>query len=280
MRGNGGREKIIYGLLSLACFCLLLGLTGRELLREPERKDVSVVLFGDSILGECRDETSVGCKLQELAGVQVYNGAMGGTSFGYLDRGMRLGHTKDCMSMASLSASVRAGDYSVQRSARIRESYTEYFPETIQGLSQIDFAYVETVFIQYGMNDYHGGSPLVNEEDAYDEYTFTGAIRRSVRNLRTAYPHLRIILVTPTYSWYLPRELTCEEYNPGGGILERYVEAEISLAAELGVEIVDVYHDFYPHESWEDWEIYTRDGLHPNEAGRELLAGTLAACLE
>jgi len=50
------------------------------------------------------------------------------------------------------------------------------------------------------------------------------------------------------------------------------VNAEIAAAEELGIEIIDIYHDLYPHEEWEDWMLYSVDGLHPNEAGRVLLA--------
>ena len=32
--------------------------------------------------------------------------------------------------------------------------------------------------------------------------------------------------------------------------------------------------------NWEDWELYTKDGLHPNEAGRALIAGQIADYLK
>lgn len=276
MNGRKRLERIAYGAVALVCFGLLVWFTWLKQAPAPWRQDVRVVIFGDSIMGECRDETSVSVKLQELLGVPVYNSALGGTCFGRIDSEMRLGYTKDCLNMVALATAIQTGDFGVQTSTRIRENATEYFPDTIEGLTEIDFDAVEVVFVGFGLNDYHAGARLFNEEDPYDEYTFAGAIRSSVRTLRESYPHLRIILVTPTYTWYTYQELTCEEYNPGGGTMDLYVDTELQVAEELGVEIIDVYHDFYPHETWEDWNLYSRDGLHPNEAGRALLAQTLA----
>ena len=71
-------------------------------------------------------------------------------------------------------------------------------------------------------------------------------------------------------------EQTCDEIDYGGGTLSDYVEAEIRLAQELDLEIVDLYYDVYSRENWEDWEAYTVDGIHPNEAAREMLAQRIA----
>ena len=73
---------------------------------------------------------------------------------------------------------------------------------------------------------------------------------------------------------------TCETEDFGGGPLEDYVNAEIALARELDLEVIDLYHDFFPHEEWEDWRLYSKDGLHPNEAGREKIVLEIAEYLK
>ena len=143
-------------------------------------------------------------------------------------------------------------------------------------LGQIDFDQVKILFIGSGLNDYHSGTPIESTSDPYDEYTYCGAIRSIVKELREAYPELRIIFITPPYTWYTDPELTCEEYDLGGGVLEDYVNAEIGLCEALNVEVIDIYHDYYPHDTWDDLYLYTDDGLHPNEAGREKIAQTIA----
>ena len=71
----------------------------------------------------------------------------------------------------------------------------------------------------------------------------------------------------------------CEQYNLSG-ILEEYVNKEIEVAEECGVEVLDIYHDFYPHEQWEDYTLYTLDGLHPNDDGRKMIAERIAEYLK
>lgn len=275
-----GRQTILYGICAFLAFTVLFAVTFRRGRESIEGQQAEIVVFGDSVFGLFRDETSISARLQTLTGKTVYNAAFGGTGVARQAGDRRLDYGKGSLSLAGLARSVWAGDFSVQQSVRIRESNTAYFPEVIAGLAQIDFTKVDTILIQQGINDYHGGVPIDDPEDPFDEYTFLGALRSSVYSLRKANPDLRIILLTPTYTWYCVTGLTCEESDQGGGILEDYVAAELQAARELGVEILDLYHDLYPHESWEDWELYTFDGVHPNEKGREKLARWIAEVLE
>ena len=268
--------KVLYGIISLFLFLLLFGLTFRSRGASGEKTEAQIVMFGDSVYALVRDETAVSARLQELTGKTVYNAALGGTGAARRREDRRLDYAKGSLSLAGLTKAVWAGDFGVQRTARVRESNTEYYPEVIDGLAAVDFTQVETVLMQQGINDYHAGVPIDNQQDPYSEYTFLGAIRSSVYAMRKVNPDVRIILVTPTYAWYVNSGQTGEEADYGGGILTDYVEAELEAARELNVEILDLYHDFYPHEKWEDWELYTQDGIHPNQAGREKMAVRLA----
>lgn len=276
IKQSSKKLTIIYSVVALLVFGILFAVTYGA--GEKEETSVRIVMMGDSVLGECRDETSVVSRLSALLGENIFNGALGGTGMSHLDREKRLASINESLSMVSFSKSIASEDFSVQQTARIRESMSFYFNETIDELAKIDFDTVDILIIEHGVNDYHAGIPIYNEEDPYDSYTFTGAIRSTVELIREKYPDMRIILITPTYTWYPNHdspEMTCEEYNLGGGVLEEYVNAEIALAESLGVEVIDNYHDLYSHDEWSDWERYTNDGLHPNEAGRELIAQKL-----
>lgn len=248
-----------------------------------EETKARVMVMGDSIFGESRDETSVSACLGDALGEYVFNGSLGGTTMARIDTNGDLGYTKDCLSMQAYALSIATKDFGPQQTVFAREAATEYFSVAINMIETVDFDNLEVLFIEHGINDYHAGVPIENPKDAYDVYSFTGAIRSTIATLKKAYPDLNIVLVTPTYSWYFTdttKQITCEEYNLGGGVLEEYVNAELEVAKEMGVDVIDHYHDFYPHERKEDWKIYTRDGLHPNEAGRKLIAASLYQYLQ
>ena len=280
MKKVWNKNTIPYAIASIVLFAVLFCFTFPGRKDEAKRQAVQLVTFGDSVFGEVRDETAIPAQLSELLGISCYNAAFGGTRMARADLEHRLDYAKDSLCMVGLMKSLRADDFSVQQTVRIRESNTEYFEETVDGLAAIDFSKVELILIQHGLNDYYSGTAISNTDDPYDEYTFTGALRTSLSILKEKYPEIRIAIVTPTYTWYLQEGLTCEELDMGYGFMEDYVTAELEVAEEFGLEVIDLYHDFLPHEKWEDWELYTRDGLHPNEAGRRLIAERIAEELQ
>lgn len=268
-------SRIILYCVSVAVLVCLFLLTFHNRADRLERQQVQVVALGDSVFGLVRDDTAIPAQLERMLGKSVFNGAFGGTCISRIDGERRLTNAMDALSLAGLTKAMAADDFGVQQTVRTRESSTDYFADTVDGLEKIDFSSVEMVIIMHGINDFYAGVPIYNEEDPLDEYSFTGALRSSLLALRQANPNMRILLVTPTFTWHLQSSLTCEEFDGGYGVQEDYVRAEAEVAEELGVELLDVYHGLFPHEKWEDWELYTFDGLHPNEAGRELLSNII-----
>lgn len=241
--------------------------------QEPYR----IVCLGDSIIGNERGDTSITALMADALGEPVYNGAFGGTTMTCRFGENRAAVTADCLSLAQLSQAIALQDFSVQNASVTSCSPMEYFPESMYGFQRIDFDEVEILVIEHGVNDYLAGVPLDNKQDPYDVYSFGGALRYSLEQLMGSYPDMRILLVTPTFCWYKFTEQDCTQIDFGHGILEDYVELELYIAQEYGVEILDNYHNsaIQPGESYEEWQVYTVDGVHLNEVGRELIAGRI-----
>lgn len=275
---NGRRRIDSYFLAAVPVFFLIgafifyFGYYRSSHAKETSRTEYPIVIFGDSIIGQCRDETSVSGLLNSMLDEPVFNAAFGGTCMAAHDQDISTNYTMEMLNMVSISKAIAADDFGVQQTVHSKREITFYFGDTVDELEYVDFQSAEVMILAFGINDYHAGTPLDNDSNPYDESTYGGALRSVIATMRKCCPELRIVLVTPTYAWYRSNGLTCEEYDTGGHFLEEYVNKELSVAEEMDVEVIDLYHDLYPHETWEDWKIYTEDGLHPNVEGRRMIA--------
>lgn len=275
------REKIIYGICGAFLFLVLLPYlldSGREANTQAE-----VLFLGDSIVGQYRDETSIPALVARQLDVTVANGAFGGTTMSLQNRENRDAYYWDGLSFSQIARAIAAQDFGLQQTIRTKDYVTRDFGGIVDELDILDLSSVQTVIISYGMNDYTTGSPIRNEEDPEDPYTMEGAMRLGIRYLQQSFPQVRIIIISPTYCWLVNTQGitndTCETSDFGGGYMEDYVEAQRRVAQECGVEYVDLYHGYYPHEEYMDWPLYTDDGIHPNEKGRQKIADTLTELL-
>lgn len=276
------KQKIVYGV----CGILLMFALFPLLFRSDRQADtrVQVLFLGDSIIGQYRDETSIPALVASRMGVSVFNGDFGGTTMSRQNRESRDAYYWDGLSFAQLAKAVAVQDFGGQQTIRTKNYVTMNFGDIVDELDGLDFSSVEILVVSYGMNDYTTGSPICDPENTENVNTMVGAMRTGIRFLRQSYPTLRIVFVSPTYCWLLDSVSgaidDCEHRDFGGGYLEEYVEAQRSVAQECGVEFLDLYHDYYPHEKPQDWWLYTEDGIHPNEDGRQKIAETLADYLQ
>lgn len=248
-----------------------------------------IVVLGDSIVGNpVEDGATFPELLEEKLGVPVLNGGLGGTSMAmYYDK-MWSSMANTEWSMVKLAEAIAYDDWKSQKATMAyAESYSEvnnqaldYFTETMERLSNVDFSQVKLLVIEHGSNDYNAGRAVDNPEDPYDAATFGGALRKTLKLLQEAYPDMRILLVSPIYcALGENNNRKCYDTQYGsGGFLQEYVELEKEIAAEFGVEWLDAYHK---SGIWEENATeYLLDYLHPNAKGHELLSDFLAEYLQ
>lgn len=278
---SGKKQKFIYGICGVFIMLALL-----PFLLDSEREtdtQAQILFLGDSILGQYRDETSIPALVGEMLDTEVFNGAFGGTTMSLQNRDYRDAYYWDGLSFSRLTRAIAAQDFGLQQTIRTKDYVTMDFRDIVDELDRLDLTSVQTVVISYGMNDYTTGSPIGGENSTEDPYTMEGAMRTGIKYLQRSYPQIRIIFISPTYCWFIntlgTTNETCETNDYGGGYLEEYVEAQRRVAGECGVEFVDLYHAYYPHEEYDNWSLYTNDGIHPSEAGRQKIAETLAKWL-
>lgn len=268
--------KCIAFILALGVFCVLF-FWSKDFDKGTDTS-YEMVCMGDSNFGNVRDESGIVSILGEKLGKNALNGAFGGSML--VAKAGNKTEYQSVLSMHNLAISICNRNFGTQKAAvqaLNRRSGEENYVETLDNLANVDFESVEILIIEHGVNDYLSGVPIKNGRDLYDTGTFCGTIRSVVTMLREEYPDLRIILVTPAYCAPMVDDVTyryCDETSYGGGYLEEYVNAELEVAKELGVEIIDIYHMMGMNK--DNFDIYLYDGLHFNEYGREIVADILA----
>lgn len=272
-----GRRTILY--MASAFLLLFFIWLGYEGFTGEAEKKVDILFLGDSLIGQYRDETSVPYLVGEYLGKSTYNGAFGGSCLARLGREENKAYQKDELTLIGLARAIAYEDFRAQQAVSIWEPATEHFPQVIDELAQISARDLEYLVLEYGTNDYFGGVPIEAPEKPYDEYTFQGALCSALEILRKYLPNVQIILISPTYNWYLNTQENCENKDFGGGYLAAYVDSIAQTAEKYNIKYLDVYTDFYPTEMGAALE-FTSDGVHPNEAGRRLLAEKIAEYIQ
>ena len=145
-----------------------------------------------------------------------------------------------------------------------------------------DIPAADLIVIFMGTNDYGHETPLGSIEDTQDG-TFYGALNTMIPVLTAKHSSGKIVFVTPMHRYgfgtskILGTQFTSDNIPNGvGAALGDYVEALKTVCGKHGVSVIDLYTECTLDPA--DPEVrtnYMPDGLHPNAAGHELIAGIM-----
>ena len=238
-----------------------------------------IVNFGDSIFGNARPPEDVSTYLAEKTGAEVLNCAFGGCRMAIHNQ---LGHW-NAFTMVNLAEAIANGDYSVQDEALNYDDRTSYAEEPLSLIKATDFSKVDIVTIAYGTNDFTSNIPLDNAENPHDTTTLAGALRTSIESLLTAYPNLRIFVLSLAYRFYIDAnneyiEDSNTRTNSNNNTIPNFNAKLKEVAGEYNIPFVDNYNIGIGKFNRYQYFSVT-DGTHHNETGRKLIAEHLAGAL-
>lgn len=230
-------------------------LAGEALDITTDLSDVDLVFFGDSVIGNFNDSTSIPGVVAGFTGAHVYNLGLGGTA----------ATSSADSAVVSLITIVNAF---LEKNASPLSDYAQITEELETYIADhSDRAARTTCFIfNYGLNDYFMGYPISSPQTEDQATCYTGAFREAVSLLREAYPDCRVLLMSPNFCSYFENGTTPQ--SDAGGTLAEYADAVVQLAAELNVEVIDNYRLGINSENH---STYLHDGCHPNELGRYII---------
>ena len=147
-------------------------------------------------------------------------------------------------------------------------------------LSTLDFQNVDVLAIMYDASDYLEERPLYNPLNTTDIQTFAGNMDASLELIRNTFPHLRIIVMSPTYAYYVDENgeyISSDIHKSTGFSLSTYAGNLEQIAYLHSVSYLDNIYGTVNEENAED---YLEDNLHLNAAGRKKLAERFVYALE
>ena len=236
---------------------------------EPLLSGRKVVVFGDSLIGITRDQTSVTSYAAEYTGAKVYNVGFGGCR---MAKHPTNGYA--AFSMWALADAVSTGNYSTQEAQA--PSGADYFSSQLDVLKSIDFSTVNAIVIHYGTNDFAASVPLDDSANLLSTDTVCGALRYSIKKILTAFPKIKIFVSPPLYRTW--NGVGAETYkNTLEKTLPEYDSAMKTVAEEHNLPTIDGYKRLGINAI--NSGAYLSDGTHLNDFGRRQFGELIGGCL-
>lgn len=223
-------------------------------------QDKKIVVFGDSIWNAARGEDGISEYIQQATGATVYNCAIGGTTAALVE-----GEN----SMENWTSNCFNGMIYVARKLVPAEKVLGDNTVVLDIIKQVDFAEMDYVIVSYGLNDFFCDVSIYPKE-YYEITNYVGALRNGITKLKENYPHLKIIVISPTYTQMFEGEKTFE--------IGDYVEAARGVAAEMEVEFLDMFHIL--GNNAESRMEHLDDGVHLSAEGRKVYSDAVIHFLE
>lgn len=156
------------------------------------------------------------------------------------------------------------------------DQYADVFPadgrESYNLLKSIDFNKVDVIAIMYDASDYLAQHPIFNPGNTADVGSFAGNLEASIEMIQQTYPHIRIIVLSPTFAYTFDENggyISSETTRYGDMPLSDYVIMELDSAYSHAVTFVDNLYGTINEDNASD---YLVDHIHLNTDGRREVA--------
>jgi lysophospholipase L1-like esterase len=290
MTFNKPRKLFLIPLLFLAALLFILFFENKAKSSFPEAGDSTVsatadqhnILSGKTMVAIGDSVTEFGHYpevIEKHTGMIVHNLGFKGTRLAYHPHS-----AYDEFSPTKLIDAIITRDFSEQDAA-IQEdrNYSQAFIDHYQHLKTIDFNEVDIASLLIGTNDYMGnGAGVVSLGQATDStrQTFSGALNYFVTALLDAFPHLKLVLITPTWRINHPDlggESAATQPNAKGDYLVDFVDTIKHLGQQHELPTLDLYRNSGLNE--DNHAAYFVDEVHPNEEGYERIGNAISKFL-
>lgn len=239
----------------------------------------TIVAFGNSPFSDDRDsEDNLANLIAKASGATVYNCSVSGSYLASQSPHFNADtHPMDAyclywlVTLATTDGLI--SDYYKNANKVLGENTPPEAQEVYDLLLSIDFNEVDVVTIMYDASDYLMGHAMYDDLNSTNIQCFTGNLEAGIELLQATYPHIRIIVMSPTYAYAVNEDgeyISSDKFVQNGqDVLSTYVIKEYSSCAFRNVTFIDHIYGTITGENARD---YLTDNVHLNVDGRKLVA--------
>lgn len=241
--------------------------------------ELTVLCLGNHPFSDERDsETNVCNMVADLTGATIYNCAFPSSTISSHEPVYDAkAYAWDAFSFYWIASALCQDNMAVydQLAEVIPELHSEVLPP-LEQLKSLDMEKVDILAIMYDGTDYLNVRRVNDDDNPMSNTTYLGAFHSAIDMFQEAYPHIRIIVMSPTYCFGLDSEgkmVSSDMQSYANEFLSTFSIKLSEAAYQQSVSFVDnlygtIHEDIAPN--------YLIDHIHLNEDGRKLVAERLA----
>lgn len=244
----------------------------------------NIVVFGNAPFADDRDsEDNLANMIAEASGATVYNCSVGSSylsaQWPYFDASQAPLDAYSFYWLTVLATTDANAHYYPESVAALGDNTPPEAQEVYDTLTTLDFNTVDVIAIMYDASDYLAGRRMYDDANRTNIQHFTGSLEAGIELWQREYPHIRIIVMSPTYAYGLDENgeyVSSDIQRYGQDVLSTYVIKESDSCAYRSVSFID---NLYGTVTETNADEYLIDHLHLNVDAREKLTSRFMTAL-
>lgn len=264
-------------------------LTDEHGVRIPAKEDdgeTVIVAFGNAPFADDRNsKDSLAGLIEDMTGATVYNCSVSGSYLASIPYKDYVSDPRNAFNFYWLCHFITNDVVRQNYLSAMEEMGTAAPPDAMEvynTLTSIDFEKVDVITIMYDGSDYLAGHLMYSDLNPEDIDCFTGNLEAGIGLLRENFPHIRIIVLSPTYAFSdkidekTGKYMSSDMVRYGQDVLSTYVIKQYDSCSSISVTFVD---NLYGTVTGANAEQYLIDNLHLNVEGRKKVAARFVQAL-
>lgn len=234
-----------------------------------------VLCFGNAPFSDDRDSDNNLCNLiAGKTGADIVNLSIPDS---YLSMGSPEGNISDPLDYYTFYwlmcfAALEDKERLIQDYDNLARGTSEIGDYVVDYLCDIDLNTVDSIVLMYDASDYLIGRIKETPENVSNPRTFCGNMFAGIELIESLYPHIQIIIMSPTYAYAIDENgeyISSDIIKVEGESLSSYAITQLNLCQVAEVTFID---NIYGTVHADNADSYLTDNVHLNLEGRKLVA--------